>query len=298
MSGLAQTTMCQANGYSIGLGYPYASLKYDFGGGALEGRYISDSAVQAYAGRTYLDLFRSDTFVGFTGLEGGYLKFNALGARGTGVEGAAFLGGEIFVSESLSLLMDFAPTIIKLKADQMSANSVEYVANLALYIHFGKSSGAIKHTKSSQKVPEELSEDDFSSSEGYRLYIKLRSSDPVERRQAAYELGKLKEKNAAGALLDLLNDENEQVVGVAALSLGWMGDKRSVSPLIYKLSDKSIFVRAAAAKALGYLGDWEAEKPLEKLLDDESPQVRKVAEESLGIVRRSKKMKEAFGDMP
>jgi len=130
-----------AGDLSLGLGYPYLSLKYDFKALSAEGRFVTGSGVQAYAGRGYWNFHQSDKLKGFTGLEAGYIKFDTLDTKGTGSEIALFVGGEYFVAKNFSLLMDFAPTIISSKDSTRSdieANSVEYVVNFGLYYHFGK----------------------------------------------------------------------------------------------------------------------------------------------------------------
>lgn len=128
--------VCAGN-LSLGLGYPYLSLKYNFKALAVEGRVVTGSGVQAYTGRGYWNFHQSDKLKGFAGLEGGYIKFDTLDTKGTGSEGAVFVGGEYFISEKLSLMMDFAPTIISLKSDDTGVSCVAYVVNMGFYYHFG-----------------------------------------------------------------------------------------------------------------------------------------------------------------
>lgn len=127
-----------AENLSLGVGYPYVSMKYDFNALAVEGRFVTASGVQAYTGRGYWNFHRSDKLKGFAGLESGYIKFDTLDTKGTGSESSLFIGGEYFISKKLSLLMDFAPTIISLKSDSTSLACVEYVINFGFYYHFGK----------------------------------------------------------------------------------------------------------------------------------------------------------------
>lgn len=129
---------CHAGDLSLGLGYPYTSVKYDFKALGVEGRYVSGSGVQAYAGRGYWNFHQSEKLKGFTGLEGGYIKFDTLDTKGTGSEVAVFLGGEYFISKKISLLMDFAPTLISLKSDNTAFSGIEYVVNIGIYYRFGK----------------------------------------------------------------------------------------------------------------------------------------------------------------
>ncbi len=151
---LAFTSISYAGGLSIGLGYPYASIKYDFSTLAAEGRFVTDSGVKVYSGRGYWNFYQQGRIKGFTGLEGGYISFNTLDTKGTGYEAAPFIGGEYFINKWLSLLIDFAPTYISLKhADDSSVKvgGVELVANIALYFHFGNNMVANKEDDSSNE---------------------------------------------------------------------------------------------------------------------------------------------------
>lgn len=135
---LIYPALCCAESLSIGVGYPYGSLKYDFKALAVEGRYINGLGVQAYTGRGYWNFHQSTSLKGFTGLEGGYIKFNTMDTKGTGSEGAVFVGGEYFIAKKLSLMIDFAPTLISLKSGNTDVSCVEYVLNIGFYYHFGK----------------------------------------------------------------------------------------------------------------------------------------------------------------
>ena len=73
-----------AQNLSLGAGYPYLSIKYDLPVLAVEGRVVTGSGVQAYAGRGYWNFYQADKLKGFAGLEGGYVKFNTLNIKGTG----------------------------------------------------------------------------------------------------------------------------------------------------------------------------------------------------------------------
>lgn len=108
---------------------------------------------------------------------------------------------------------------------------------------------------------------------------KMQSADWEERLAAVYELGKAK---AVNPLLELLDDENDNVCGAAAITLGRLRDRRALAPLIERLGSESAYVRASAAKALGYLQDRGAGDVLAKALDDDSPEVRQAAKSALG----------------
>ena len=65
----------RAEGWSLGLGYPSVSVKYDLKAVAFEGKYISGSGVQACAGRGYWNFYRVAGLNGFAGLEAGASEF-------------------------------------------------------------------------------------------------------------------------------------------------------------------------------------------------------------------------------
>ena len=67
---------------------------------------------------------------------------------------------------------------------------------------------------------------------------------------------------AVTALIDMLEDENEDVRWPAAGALGNIKDARAVKPLIPLLNDKSSLVCLYAVVALGNIGDKQAVKPL------------------------------------
>ena len=293
-----------AGDLSFGLGYPYVSLKNALKNMSNEGRFAAGAGVQAYAVRSYWNFHHSDKVKGFTGLEGGYIKFTAPDTKGTGSEWALFVGGEYFMGERLSLLMDFSPTLIALKSGSTDVSGVDYVVNLAFYYHFGRSRSKAEGSKVSIASTADLEMDRTTIKSAdipaaytatavtavekeppgpeIRIWLaQLKNPDWEERRKAAYELGRMKAAEAAGPLLEHLHDENEKVRGVAAMSLGQIGDKQALKPLIGKLEDESAYVRASAAKALGDLGDKSAVEPLKAALKDGSAEVRKCAADAL-----------------
>ena len=262
---------CRAEGLSLGLGYPDVSVKYDLKALAFEGKYISGSGVRAYAGRGYWNFYRAARLKGFTGLEAGYIEFNTLDTKGTGGEAALFAGGEYFLADKLSLMMDLSPTFIALRSGSRNTGYVAFVANLGFYYHFGGARPA------SAAVPVKAG-----AGPGSETWLEqLKSRDWKQRRKAAFELGKVKAARAVKPLLELLTDENEKVRGVAVLALGRLGDKRAVKPLLEELENISPYVRALAAKALGAIGDRRAVNKLKNALKDEAKEVRKAAAEAL-----------------
>ncbi|MDD5492491.1 MAG: hypothetical protein PHV60_07420 [bacterium] len=138
---------------SLGAGYPYFSVKYR----PLELRYATGEGIKVIAGRFYLYFCDNNAIRGYTGVEGGYLKFNTLDMKGTGYEGSLFIGGECFVTESLSLSADIAPTYIGLKSeDSYKASGMEIVANICVNYYFSRDyRDNVKSTRKIKKAGED-----------------------------------------------------------------------------------------------------------------------------------------------
>jgi len=118
---------------SIGLGYPYVSVKYD----SLELKYATSEGIDVFAGRFYYDFYQKENTKIFMGFEAGSIKFNTLDIKGSGYEGSLFIGGEYFATRKVSLMLDFSPTFINLKSDDdYKADGVEMVVNFAVYYYF------------------------------------------------------------------------------------------------------------------------------------------------------------------
>ncbi len=121
---------------SIGLGWPYASVKYNLSPRfASEVRYATGDGIRVYAGRFYWNFYRPKNTKIFTGLESGYIDFNSLDTKGTGYEGSVFIGGEYFITKKLSFMLDFDPTYIFLKSEGVGVNGVEWLVNLAVHYY-------------------------------------------------------------------------------------------------------------------------------------------------------------------
>jgi LysM repeat protein len=112
---------------------------------------------------------------------------------------------------------------------------------------------------------------------------RLHSFDPVERRNAAKELGKMGESAAAAVpfLIDLLNDNarlavkstegetsSSSVAEAAMLALVSIGGA-AVEPLITSLSSKHPGVRTMAAEGLGGIEDPRTIEPLIRVLESD-----------------------------
>jgi HEAT repeat protein len=94
--------------------------------------------------------------------------------------------------------------------------------------------------------------------------------------EAAAEEGDLE------TLVEGLESNNVEVRRDAARMLGELEDPRAVPALIERLEeDEDEFVRAFAASALGDIGDERAIEPLQNALDDEDERVRDAAAASL-----------------
>jgi len=132
----------EASRFALGLGYPYFLVRYN----PVELKYATGDGINVFAGRLYLNFYEGSRIKAFTGIEGGYIKFNTFNIRGTGYEGAVFIGGEYFITEHITLAMDLSPTYIGLKStDNDKADGYELVANAAIYYYFApvmKTNGA------------------------------------------------------------------------------------------------------------------------------------------------------------
>ncbi|MCX5778014.1 MAG: hypothetical protein NTU66_02160 [Elusimicrobia bacterium] len=130
-------TMLFAEGnLSIGLGWPYVSVKGNLSPRfATEARYAAAEGIKVYAGRLYWNFSRSENIKLFTGLEGGWIEFDTFDIHGAGYEGSLFVGGEYFVAKNLSFMMDFCPTVIALKSDDVSVDGIEWTMNLAIHYY-------------------------------------------------------------------------------------------------------------------------------------------------------------------
>jgi hypothetical protein len=127
---------CAQEKLSIGLGWPYGSVKYNLSQSfAPELRYATGEGINVYSGRVYWNFYQPQNIKLFTGLEGGQIDFDTLDIKGNGYEGSIFIGGEFFIANRLSLLIDFDPTFISLRSDDIGVDGVEWVMNLAVYFY-------------------------------------------------------------------------------------------------------------------------------------------------------------------
>jgi len=117
------------------------------------------------------------------------------------------------------------------------------------------------------------------------LIAELKDGSKYIRRNAAWELSKIKDKRAVIPLIAALRDEYEDVRFHAARALGEIGDNHAIEPLIAALKDKDDWVREEAAEALGKIGDNRAVKPLIEALKDKDDGVREKAAEALSKMK-------------
>ena len=114
--------------WALGGIYPGASLKYVTGGkSAWELRAQSGSGIFAIGPRYYRYLTQDANPRFFFGIEADYITFKGKESKGSGFAGGAFIGGEIFLTKQIGLLMDFGPMYVNLKENspvsQLSASS-------------------------------------------------------------------------------------------------------------------------------------------------------------------------------
>jgi len=297
------TSLCRAD-WGLGLGYPYVSVKDDFGRSAAEGKFATGYGINLIAGRGYWNFCKFNPVTLFTGAEGGYIKFNTQSTKGTGWEASAFVGGEMPLAHWLSLAVDFSPMYINLKSQGTGVSGMEYAVNFAIYIYPFRGSSdraqdSSKETKPSTgpaepaatasttttpapipavstATPAAVPSDQFDS-----LIKALKDADPAARAQAATALGKLGNSSAVEPLIAALQDQSSAVRGAAANSLGKFSDTHAVEPLIALLQDPDAKVRALAARALGRLGDNRALAPLQQVAMDADAVVRDKAQEAV-----------------
>ena len=133
------SVLCADDKFAIGIGYPNIDLKYNFSKSiASEVRYATGEGINVYAGRFYWNFWKlnaPEKSKLFTALEFGLIDFDTLDTKGTGYEGSILFGGEFYITKKLSLMIDFAPTLISLKSDDVGVDGVEMVFNATFYYY-------------------------------------------------------------------------------------------------------------------------------------------------------------------
>lgn len=113
---------------------------------------------------------------------------------------------------------------------------------------------------------------------------RLRSSDQSERKEAAWNLSKIRNYHSVEPLIAAIKDEDVDVREKVIYALGEIGDNRAAEPLLIALEDKNPNIRAEAATALGKIRDIRAVKPLINALSDTDYEVKKQASQALGNI--------------
>lgn len=106
-----------------------------------------------------------------------------------------------------------------------------------------------------------------------KLIILLKNEEWIERRNAAYELGKSGYLPAIPSLIAALKDENRYVRASTAAALAAFGSA-ATSALIEVFKDRDYHARGLAAYALGKIGEISAVPKLIETLKDKDRDVR------------------------
>lgn len=112
----------------------------------------------------------------------------------------------------------------------------------------------------------------------------LHDAEAPVRGRGAWALGALDSSEAVAALVEALKDADAGVREQVAWALGAIGDRRAVDGLMAALADTVGGVRKQAAWALGAIGDKRAVTALTKALKDPDAGVRKQAAWALGAI--------------
>ncbi|MGB3082799.1 MAG: HEAT repeat domain-containing protein [Candidatus Omnitrophota bacterium] len=141
------------------------------------------------------------------------------------------------------------------------------VAGIIIYLAVQK--------KKYEKYPEPL----------LKALVRLESSYPGIRGNAAIALGAIGDKRAVPALIKTLGDSDASVGADAAAALGMIGDKRAVPALMKALRHRYSLVRASSASALCKIEGRRIVPTLIKLLGDSDFFIRGRMAELLGELK-------------
>lgn len=97
---------------SLGLGYPFLGLKYDFSDYALEGRFLTRNGIQVYSARGYWDFYARNKWTAYTGLEAGYVRYGSGRYAGHAYELSPFIGGAYDIDRNFSVSADISPALV------------------------------------------------------------------------------------------------------------------------------------------------------------------------------------------
>ena len=127
--------------WALGLNYPGASLRFHPNERyALEGRFQAESGVWAGGFRGYRYFSAMGRVRPFAGLEGDYVGFKENAAKGSGLAGIAFAGGECFFARRLAAQLDVGAGWLGLKdnATNLTDGGLEFVVNVGVNLYFGR----------------------------------------------------------------------------------------------------------------------------------------------------------------
>jgi len=127
-----------AREWAMGVLYPGVALKYGAAGvNEWEIKAQSGSGILILGLRNYRYFTQTSPRL-FWGIGADYITFKGEESKGSGFAGEAFIGGEIFLTRQIGLLMDFGPMYISLNDNDFSesASGLEYVLNMGIYWHF------------------------------------------------------------------------------------------------------------------------------------------------------------------
>lgn len=117
------------------------------------------------------------------------------------------------------------------------------------------------------------------------LQAELTDPNYKVRKEAVRKIARYYRAQAAGPLLEALQDSRSAVRAKAVQVLGRLHDPRTLTPMLALLSDKAMNVRKLTARALGNFGDQSVVPALMTLLSDKQSAIRQAAARSLGRLR-------------
>lgn len=125
---------------ALGINYPGLSYRHPLGA-----RYAAELKVQSAGGvtlagaRLYRFLNPAGGITPLLALEADYLSFKGSDSKGSGMAMELAVGGEMFMSRSLSLQLDLGPALIMVKDGDtgLSVSGIEYVANFGINLYLG-----------------------------------------------------------------------------------------------------------------------------------------------------------------
>jgi HEAT repeat protein len=117
------------------------------------------------------------------------------------------------------------------------------------------------------------------------LALLLQDTEPAIRSAAIQNLLGMKLAYATDAILQSMDNTDEQVRYIAIQAIGNLGDKRAIPRLLQTLqADRNTYLRQKAAVALAQLGAQEAAPLLQEMLANGTAAEQKAAKEALGVL--------------